>query len=143
MLQWLQKQFGAVCTEVVHVCHPPKHIRLTAVGDTIDACLRKLEGAADLSPGDLSIDEGKGIRLRAWPTGLRSTRYPINSQLSEQWQHDVTKVGYITGSLYVPDEGCHIVFGSDTCYATLHISQNCPGVYRDNVCTSCGDVESY
>lgn len=116
--------------------NPPQHIRLSAVEESLDECLRKLEDAAGLPDGDLSL-RGDTREVATFPTGHRGVQHVIVSKTSDKWKADVTKVGYISGSITVfPGR----IGEEKTCLGKLHISKNCAGVYRDNVCTTCGDV---
>ncbi len=122
----------------------PKHIRIRSVGVSEDECLRELEREGKLPRGDLSIDHKKGIKMASFPSGVRSIRYPILSKRGVELEQDATKVGYITGSLYKVAKELPVELllkkGSHLYHADLHISSNCPGVYRDRVCTTCGDI---
>lgn len=122
---------------------PPMHIRVHSVGGDARDCLHELEREAGLPPLDLSFDYEKGMDWVSFPTGMRSICYPIVSKTGEQMKRKAA-VGYISGSLYEPKLQPHF-FDTDErlisgkYHGTLHISKNCPGVYRDNICTTCGD----
>jgi hypothetical protein len=77
------------------------------------------------------------MEVATWPLGYRGLQYSVVSKTSEEWKTDDAKVGYICGSVTVfPGK----TMQEKTYLGKLHISKNCPGVYRDNVCTTCGDV---
>jgi len=116
--------------------NPPQHIRLSAVEESLDDCLRRLEDVAGLPMGDLSLS-GDPMEVATWPHGHRGMKHFVVSKTSDKWKADVTKVGYIYGSVTIfPGRTTQ----EKTCLGKLHISKNCAGVYRDNVCTTCGDV---
>ena len=123
---------------VAHVVHelfnPPRHIRLVAVGASLNDCLRQLEDEAELPDGDLSLrGDSSEVATLFGPRGLS---HPIVSKTSEKWKGSSDKEGYIAGHVTL---FAHDISPGNTCMGRLHISRNCPGVYRDNVCTTCGD----
>ena len=152
MLKTLLNKVRIVVEAVHDILNPPEHIRLTAVGTTIEECLRDLERQAELPIGDLGVT-GRPYETCSFPIMRRGMTDFIKSKLSERWR-ELGVVGYISGSVTemtkpasldqeqldrLPPIIVAAVAAPHVCIATLHISKNCPGVYRDNVCTTCGD----
>lgn len=138
MLQIFQKLFQRPIRFVQAVLNPPQHIRLDTFGTSMHDCLHRLEKKADLPAGDLYI-KGESMKVASWPLGLRSLRHSVGSKTSDMNEADVSKQGYVGGHVIEPLEV--VISGSEyRFFGSLHISKNCPGVYRDNVCTTCGDV---
>lgn len=138
MLPILQRLFQKPVSFVQGVLNPPRHVRLDACGLSMNDCLHQLEKKADLPAGDLYL-KGEPMRVASWPLGLRSLRHALGSKTSDLWEADPSKQGYIAGHVIEPLE----LAKSDDWYkflGSLHMSKNCPGAYRDNVCTTCGDV---
>lgn len=132
-------QFFLELVRVVHkALNPPKHIRLLAIEGSLDKCLRQLEGQAGLPEGDLSL-RGDTMKVAGFLTGLIATQHVIVSETSKKWRADSAKDGYISGSVTVHGG---LTKKDIMCFAKLHISENCPGVFADNVCTTCGDSSS-
>ncbi len=112
-----------------------KHTRIQVVGASLTDCLRKLEKEAGLPNGDLSISDTKGVEVAGWPTGHEATKHNFISETSENIKLSPGMEGCIVGSvLKSHDSIAGIQYG-----ATMHISKNCPGIYSDGGCTSCGD----
>jgi hypothetical protein len=130
----MQQLFQRVVHAVRKALNPPTHIRLYAVGGSLDDCLRQLEDEAGLPEGDLSL-RGDSSEV-ATIFGPRGLSHPIVSKTSEKWKGSSDKEGYIAGHVTL---FAHDISPGNTCMGKLHISRNCPGVYRDNVCTTCGD----
>ncbi|MCF7843932.1 hypothetical protein K9M47_03475 [Candidatus Gracilibacteria bacterium] len=139
---------------VNQVINPPQHIRMSVVGSSIDDCLRKLEEKAGIPKYDLSV-EGDPREVVTWPVPRKGLDHNIVSKTSEIWRKNNT--GYVAGgvfeavgkSMYSNDERRRMnpmvgfavnLADSYSFHAQIHISKNCPGVYRDNVCKFCGDV---
>ncbi len=134
----------------------PQHIRLFEAATSIEDCLRLLEKAGRLPVGDLSISDEPPREVCTFPAMRSGLEYRIVSKISEEWR--VADNGYIAGTVFETTEPCTLeqdqldrmdpivaaaVSIKHICVGTLHISKNCPGVYRDGVCTSCGDVSRY
>ncbi len=132
--------------------NPPRHLHFSSAQDSVDACLRDLEHKTRLPKGDLYIKGEPRHDMCSFPAMRSGTQYFLGSITAERW-----KVGYISGTVFETDGATslspkqlgsmhpvvaaaisvpHIVVGR------LHISKNCPGVYRENVCTTCGDRSS-
>lgn len=135
MLQLFQRVFQKPINFAHAVLNPPQHLRPCACGDSLDECLRKLERKANLPIGDLYI-KGESMKVASWPLGLRSQSHPVWSKTSDAWEASVSKQGYISGHVLEAEDK---IGDLPSFFGTLHISKNCPGVYRDNVCTTCGD----
>jgi len=134
----------------------PRHIRPFVVGDSLNDCLRKLEKEAGLPLGDLSLKE-EPMEVSTWPVIRSGLRHSISSKTSEKWRADETKDGYIAGSVFeatgpaklyaeqssglVPLAAAVLRLADSMKFqGFLHISKDCPGVYQDGVCTTCGDI---
>ncbi|QSH39125.1 hypothetical protein JXR01_02340 [Candidatus Kaiserbacteria bacterium] len=138
-------------TSIIHkVFHPPQHLRLEVQGDTLEDCLRNLERQAKVPVGDFFV-EGEPESVVMLPARQTGKKYIVVSKVSEEWRE--AGKGYIAGSIFEPTEPMEV--GSESSpllagiaqivndvvfYGSVHVSKNCPGVYRDNVCTTCGDV---
>lgn len=139
----------------VRAFNPPRHIRLNSFGDSLDECLRALEKSANLPKGDLYI-KSEPREVATFPIVRRGLSYTIGSHTSDLWKRIPSKQGYICGSVFESRERARITMEqsrrmsplvllglheANSCnfFASLHISKNCPGVYKDGVCTTCGD----
>ena len=115
-----------------------KHEKLQVVGLSVSDCLRKLEKEAGLPAMDLFVADNMGTEVVGWPVGSKATKHIFISQTSENIKLTRDIQGYFTGSVLKSEHPIvGIQFG-----ATMHISKNCPGVYSNGVCTSCGHIES-
>ncbi|MFC1775339.1 hypothetical protein ACFLY0_00660 [Patescibacteria group bacterium] len=124
---------------VYEVTHPPQHIRINGSGYSFGECLRDLEEGAGLPRYDLSIDKRNvPMRIAAWPTGHSGSKYNISSKTSKKWKTS-GRDGYIGGSIIEPDTDLGL--GEKVFVGNIHISKNCPGVFANGVCTSCGDTD--
>lgn len=130
----------------------PQHIRVFETAGTIEDCLRKLERSCGLPKGDLSIVPGDPREVCTFPAMRKGLSYQISSKLSEQWREEGR--GYIAGSIFETEGPSDLTNAQlarmdmlvaaaisipHICVGNLHISKNCPGVYSDNVCITCGD----
>lgn len=143
--------------ELVHInSNQPQHIRVSEMGQSLPGCLRKLEKAAKLPVGDLYIT-GKPRKVSNFPLPRDGVSHSINSKTSKEREKDKSKKGYILGHVFealgpiklsleerrlLNRSEAVLIANAETFlfYGFLHISKNCPGNYRDNVCTTCGDV---
>jgi hypothetical protein len=156
MLQIFQRLFQKPVSFVQGVLNPPEHIRLVGSGNSIEDCLRDLEKKARLPIGDLYV-KGEPMKVVSFPVPRVGLNHFIGSRTSDAWAVDDSKQGYISGSIfeatspYKPTDeqrsrldimGAVAVALANAVQflGRLHISKNCPGVYCDNVCTTCGDV---
>lgn len=134
----------------------PRHIRVSVVGNSLGDCLQKLESKAGLPKGDLSV-KSDPMKVTTFPVSRRGLRHSVVSKTSGQWKLDNTNIGYIAGHIFEATgkvelnneqelrmsplaTGAIQYANSITFFGSLHISKNCPGVYRDNICTTCGDI---
>lgn len=136
MLQIFQRLLRKPVRFVQSVLKPPEHIRLVGFGNSLQECLRDLEKAAHLPVGDLYV---KYKTIEEYPVFTKN--YFVGSKTADLWKADSSKQGYVAGCVVESFElaksdgdGGYKFLGS------LHISKNCPGVYYENVCTTCGDV---
>jgi len=125
--------FQQIGSGIHKILHPPQHVHLSVTSKDAYNCLRKLEKKASLPVGDLSIRDDDPMEVAGWPTGHKGLRYIIDSKTSDEWKDDGSRQGYIAGSA-IKDKNSGTFIGS------LHISKNCPGIFRDSICTTCGHV---
>ncbi len=134
--------------------HPPTHIRLSVVGKSINECLRQLERKAGLPVDDLFI-EGEPREVTTWPAMRDGIEHRIASKMSARWRADPVTEGYIAGTIFETAGPCELtseqlrrmepivaaaVAVPHICLGNIHISKNCPGVYKDNTCMTCGNI---
>lgn len=136
MLLLLKKLFQRQVKFLHKAMNPPQHFRPSTFAADLDQCLRNLEKEARLPSGDLYI-KGEPMKFASWPQGFKILSYPVSSKTSDAWEADDLKLGYICGSVTEPSSP-PILGDKRRFFGSLHISNNCPGVFRNNVCTSCG-----
>lgn len=111
----------------------PRHFHVMSSGDTVQECLRVLERRSSLPSGDLSVSKHPrqhmvaSLMFDVWMTGLES-------KISERWRTEGK--GYVSGHISEPFERTELF--RHRYYGILHVSENCPGVFEDGVCRSCG-----
>lgn len=76
----------------------PRHIRVSAGGESLDDCLRELEKAARLPRNDLSFDSGNPMRVSTFPVRAGGIRHNIVSKISDSWR--AKNKGYVSGSVF-------------------------------------------
>lgn len=122
------------------------HREIETVAESINECLRELERKGGLPRGDLSLTNHEPIDMVAPLAAMRVKVYSFNSRTSEQWRKEGK--GHISGRISEAVERSEFlpsitlvaaVFAKPGMfYGNLFISKNCPGVFKDDVCTSCG-----
>lgn len=153
MLQILQRLFRAP----VRLFNPPSHTEYVAAENSVEDCLRQLEKEARLPHGDLRIN-GAPEKLMAFPAMREGLQYRIVSATSERWADDPDAEGYIYGTVFETEgpsnlshEQLHrmtpliaaVVAVPHVCVGRLNVVRNCPGIFQDNRCMSCGHKSHY
>lgn len=124
-----------VKTVLKKILNPPHHTHYKTDFENKAACLEALEHLSGLPEGDLYLSDEPPMDVVAAPRDW-SKVYGVKSKTSELWSKDGSMEGYICGTLLKSSKDNEIIF-----YGDLHVSKNCPGVFRDRVCTSCGHVD--
>jgi hypothetical protein len=129
----------------------PIHREVGVTTGSINECLRELERRAGLPEGDLSLTNHEPIDMVAPLAAMRVKVYSFDSKTSEQWRKEGK--GYISGRIseavgrseFLPGitHGAAVFAKPGMFYGNLFISKNCPGVFKDDTCTSCGYKSAY
>lgn len=148
MLQFVTQPFRSFAK----LFRPPSHTHPFVTAGSIEDCLRALEREARLPKNDLRI-EGDPREVTTFPALRDGLEYRVVSKTSERWRDSPDVEGYIAGTVFETTGPSSLnqeqlgrmkpgiaaaVAIPHVCVGRLHISRNCPGVFKDDRCTSCG-----